>query len=38
MLVLAKAMLSLMLGFVLAIITGLILIPILKKNKIVRTI
>ena len=32
MLVLAKAMLSLMIGFILAIISGLILIPILKKK------
>ncbi len=33
MLVLAKAMLSLMIGFVLSIITGLILVPFLKKKK-----
>jgi phospho-N-acetylmuramoyl-pentapeptide-transferase len=38
MLVLAKAMLSLMIGFVLAIITGLILIPILKKNKMKQSV
>lgn len=33
MLVLAKAMLALMLGFILAIISGLIIIPIMKKKK-----
>lgn len=33
MLVLAKAMLSLMIGFVLSIIAGLILVPLLKKKK-----
>ncbi len=33
MLVLAKAMLSLMIGFVLSIITGLIFVPFLKKKK-----
>ena len=33
MLVLAKAMLSLMIGFVLSIITGLVLVPLLKKKK-----
>ena len=34
MLVLAKAMLALMIGFVLAIICGVILIPFLKRKKI----
>ncbi len=34
MLILAKAMLAMMIGFVLAIITGLILIPLLKRMKI----
>lgn len=33
MLILAKAMLALMIGFVLAIVCGLILIPLFKKNK-----
>ena len=33
MLVLAKAMLSLMIGFILSIISGLVLIPALKKKK-----
>ena len=33
MLVLAKAMLSLMIGFILSIIAGLVIIPILKKKK-----
>lgn len=33
MLILAKAMLSLMMGFILSIISGLIIIPILKKTK-----
>ena len=33
MLVLAKAMLSLMIGFILSIIAGLILVPMLKKKK-----
>ena len=32
MLILAKAMLAMMIGFVLSIITGLILIPAFKKN------
>ncbi len=34
MLVLAKAMLALMIGFILAILCGLVLIPFLKRNKI----
>ncbi len=34
MLILAKTVLGIMLGFILSIITGLILIPILRKNKI----
>ena len=33
MLVLAKAMLSLMIGFILSIVFGLVLIPLLKKSK-----
>lgn len=33
MLILAKAMLSLMIGFILSIISGIILIPLLKKHK-----
>ena len=37
MLVLAKAMLALMIGFILAIISGLIIIPIMKKKKIRQT-
>lgn len=38
MLVLAKAMLALMIGFVLSIICGLILIPVLKKKKVKQTV
>jgi len=34
MLILAKAVLGIMLGFILSLVTGLILIPILRKNKI----
>lgn len=34
MLILAKAMLALMIGFMLAIFCGLILVPLLKKNKV----
>ena len=34
MLILAKTVLGIMLGFVLSIVTGLILIPILRKKKI----
>ena len=34
MLILAKTVLGIMLGFVISILTGLITIPILKKNKI----
>ena len=37
-LVLAKAMLALMIGFILSIIFGLILIPILKKKKVKQTV
>ena len=37
MLVLAKAMLALMIGFILSIIAGLIIIPIMKKKKIRQT-
>jgi phospho-N-acetylmuramoyl-pentapeptide-transferase len=37
MLVLAKAMLALMIGFILSIICGIILIPLLKKNKAKQT-
>lgn len=38
MLVLAKAMLSLMIGFILSIIMGLVLIPILKKKKVKQSV
>jgi len=38
MLILAKAMLSLMIGFILAILLGLVLIPILKKSKVKQSI
>ena len=34
MLILAKAMLAMMIGFTLSILTGLILIPLLKKMKV----
>lgn len=38
MLILAKAMLSLMIGFILSIFFGLVLIPILKKSKIKQSV
>lgn len=38
MLVLAKAMLSLMIGFILSILLGLVLIPILKKTKVKQSV
>ena len=38
MLVLAKAMLSLMIGFILSILFGLIFIPILKKSKVKQSV
>jgi len=38
MLVLAKAILSLMIGFILSIMLGLILIPILRKSKVKQTV
>ena len=38
MLVLAKAMLSLMIGFIISILFGLFLIPILRKNKVKQSV
>lgn len=38
MLILAKAMLSLMIGFIISIVLGLILIPILKKSKVKQSV